>query len=57
MIKTIQDYIDSHITDKLSLNTIASLFGISPNYLSQLFKKTTSIGFNEYITAKKNRSC
>jgi two-component system response regulator YesN len=53
MIKTIQDYIDSHITDKLSLNTIASLFGISPNYLSQLFKKTTGVGFNEYITAKK----
>ena len=53
MIKTIQDYIDGHITDKLSLNMIASLFGISPNYLSQLFKKTTDIGFNEYITSKK----
>lgn len=53
MIKSIQDYIDGHITDKLSLNTIASLFGISPNYLSQLFKKTTHIGFNEYITGKK----
>lgn len=53
MIKSIQDYIDDHITDKLTLNDIASLFAISPNYLSILFKKTTSVGFNEYITSKK----
>ncbi len=53
MIKSIQDYIDDHITDKLTLNDIASLFAISPNYLSILFKKTTAIGFNEYITSKK----
>lgn len=53
MIKGIQDYIDQHITDKLSLNDVASLFSISPNYLSILFKKTTAVGFNEYITTKK----
>ncbi|HHX59899.1 MAG TPA: AraC family transcriptional regulator [Epulopiscium sp.] len=53
IIKDIEDYIHTHIRDKLSLNGIASLFGISPNYLSTLFKKTTGIGFNEYITSQK----
>jgi len=53
IVKDIEDYIDAQITNKLVLNDIASLFGISPNYLSTLFKKTTGIGFNEYITSKK----
>lgn len=53
IIKDIEDYIQGHITDKLTLNDIASLFGISPNYLSTLFKKTTGIGFNEYIRLEK----
>ena len=29
------------------------MFGLSPNYLSALFKKTCNIGFSEYITQKK----
>ena len=53
IINDIEDYIHAHITAKLTLNDIASLFGISPNYLSILFKKTTGIGFNEYITSHK----
>jgi len=53
IVKDIENYINTHITNKLVLNDIASLFGISPNYLSTLFKKTTGIGFNEYITSKK----
>lgn len=53
MIQEIQHYLDAHITDRLSLNEVASLFSISPNYLSILFKKTKNIGFNEYITTKK----
>lgn len=53
MIRNVQNYIDAHIEEKLSLNDIAALFSISPNYLSILFKKTTDIGFTEYITQKK----
>ncbi len=53
MILNVQNYIDAHIEEKLSLNEVASLFSISPNYLSILFKKTTNIGFTEYITQKK----
>ena len=35
------------------LNEVAAVFGLSPNYLSALFKKTCNIGFSEYITQKK----
>lgn len=28
-------------------------FGISPNYLSQLFKKHMNVGISEYITSQK----
>lgn len=53
LIHNITDYINAHIEEKLTLNEIASVFGITPNYLSLLFKKHTNIGFSEYITQKK----
>jgi len=53
LIHNVKSFIDSHIEDRLSLNEVASIFSISPNYLSILFKKTTNIGFVEYITQRK----
>jgi two-component system response regulator YesN len=53
IIRNIQSYIDTHVEEKLSLNDVASLFSISPSYLSILFKKATDIGFTEYVTQKK----
>lgn len=49
----VKKYIDKHIEEKLTLMDIASLFNITPNYLSLLFKKHSDIGFSEYITQKK----
>lgn len=31
------------------MNEVAAIFGISPNYLSQLFGKYNDTGFNEYV--------
>lgn len=53
LIQNIQKYIIEHIDERLVLNEIADLFGLSPNYLSTLFKKTCNIGFSEYISQKK----
>lgn len=53
VISNVQKYINAHIEDKLSLNDVAAVFGLSPNYLSALFKKNCSIGFSEYITQRK----
>ena len=53
MISNIQKYIQSHIEERLTLNEISAVFGLSPNYLSALFKKTCGVGFSEYITQMK----
>lgn len=53
VILNVQKYIINHIEERLTLNEIAAVFGLSPNYLSTLFKKTCSMGFSEYITQRK----
>ncbi len=46
-------YIKEHIHERIFLQDIADTFGISPNYLSQIFKKNMDIGLSEYITTQK----
>lgn len=53
LVDNIIDYINSHIDEKLTLNETASEFGITPNYLSLIFKKESNVGFSEYITNRK----
>lgn len=53
VITDVKHYIDNHITEKLSLNDVAGVFGLSPNYLSILFKKNSGLGFSEYIAQAK----
>lgn len=53
IVSNVQKYILEHIEEKLSLNDIASVFNISPNYLSLLFKKYSDAGFSEYISLMK----
>lgn len=53
VVSNVQKYIASHIDERLTLNEVAAVFGLSPNYLSSLFRKNCGIGFSEYITQKK----
>ena len=53
LILTIQEYIDNNLNGKLQLNEVAEVFGLSPAYLSVLFKKSTETGFSEYVYTKK----
>ena len=53
VITNVQKYINNHVEERLTLNEVAAVFGLSPNYLSALFKKSCNIGFSEYITQKK----
>lgn len=47
------DYINTHITEELSLNDIAGKANLSPNYYCNVFKKLYGITLWEYITAKR----
>lgn len=53
LIQDIIQYVTEHLSEKLVLNDVAAIFSINPNYLGHLFKKVTSSGFNEYVTAAK----
>ncbi len=53
LIEAIQEYIDENLEGKLQLNEVAKVFGLSPAYLSMIFKKTNDIGFSEYVYTKK----
>lgn len=57
IVANVKKYILAHVTQHLSLNEVAAVFGISPNYLSQLFGKYNDVGFSEYVnTCKINES-
>lgn len=53
IVTNVKKYINSHVSERLSLNEVAAIFGISPNYLSQLFGKYNELGFSEYISTCK----
>jgi two-component system response regulator YesN len=53
LITAIQEYIDDNLGGRLQLGEVAEVFGLSPAYLSVLFKKSTESGFSEYVNAKK----
>ncbi len=49
VIVEIQQYINCHYPEKLSLNLLGNIYGFSPVYLGRVFKKETGINFNEYL--------
>jgi len=51
IMKDAQRFIAERYSDpRLSLDQAAAHFGISPNYFSQLLKKTTGMSFKQYLT-------
>lgn len=53
MIAAIHQYIDENLGGKLQLNDVAREFGLSPAYLSFIFKKNSDVGFSEYVNSRK----
>lgn len=52
-ISPILSYIDSHITEDLSLELLSRQFYVTPSYLCRIFKKGTGTTIHKYITAKR----
>lgn len=53
IVAHVKKYINEHIEEKLTLNKVAEVFNISPNYLSILFSKYNDMGFTDYINQSK----
>lgn len=52
LLQQIQNYIDTHYADpNMSLNLLAEHLQITPQYISQVFKKISGFNFSNYLTA------
>lgn len=49
-VRSMLDYIASHYTEDISIQILADLTCITPNYASQLFKEETGSTFSSYLT-------
>lgn len=45
------EYISGHYTEDISIQLLADLTCITPNYASQLFKEETGFTFSNYLTS------
>jgi len=51
LLQQIQSYIDNHYADpNMSLNLLAEHLQITPQYISQVFKKMSGFNFSNYLT-------
>lgn len=49
-IARIQEYIEQHISEDISLNDVSAWVGLSPAYVSRTFKESTGQNFVEYLS-------
>lgn len=52
-INACKDYIYTHIKERISVEELADFLGVSPGYLSRLFKKETGVSVSSYIREQK----
>jgi len=52
-VAEVLSYLDTHITEDLSINRLAEHFFLSPSYLCKTFKNITGTTIHKYITAQR----
>lgn len=53
-VQNVNDYIETHIQNKISLKEIAQQMGYTEYYLSKKYKKETGSTINDYIQKKRS---
>ncbi|QNK56836.1 response regulator [Paenibacillus sp. PAMC21692] len=49
VVLLINEYIDSHLAEDVSLAKLAGIVHLNPSYLSRLYKRMAGVGLSEYI--------
>jgi two-component system response regulator YesN len=55
IVKATKEYLESHYTDDISLESMAEYVNISPQYFSKLIKKTTGFNFIDWLSMLRVR--
>lgn len=50
-VQTMLDYLKDRYTEDISIQDLADLTSVTPNYASQLFKEETGCTFSSYLTS------
>ena len=53
LIRKAAEYIDSHYRENLTLNSLARLSSLTPNYFSSLFREVSGIKLWDYINSRR----
>ena len=53
LIRKAAEYIDAHFQENLTLESLARLLGLTPNYFSSLFSKVSGIKLWDYINSRR----
>lgn len=57
-VETVISYIKSHLSENLSIQSLADMIHLSPNYLGKVFYQKTGAFLNNYITGcRMNKAC
>ncbi len=53
LINQVMEYIDDHVSEKLTLEKLSGIAHMNPSYFSTLFKKYNGLSISEYILKKR----
>ncbi|MCQ6563973.1 response regulator transcription factor [Paenibacillus mendelii] len=54
-IRDAKAFIEANLEKPITLNTVSREVGLSPHYLSRLFREETGVPFNDFVTGKRIR--
>ncbi|HUX47271.1 MAG TPA: hypothetical protein VMV58_04590, partial [Desulfosporosinus sp.] len=52
-VARVKVYVENHLEEELSLSHLADIIHLAPSYLSQLFKKQTGEGLNDFVAERR----
>lgn len=53
LLLRVLDYLENHLSDKLTLESVAATFDVSKSTLTQLFRKKLDVSFYAYLTKRR----
>ncbi|EGW38497.1 helix-turn-helix domain-containing protein [Desulfosporosinus sp. OT] len=57
-VTRVKAFVEDHLEEELSLSHIAEIVHLTPSYLSQLFKKQTGEGLNDFVVKRRiSKAC